>query len=74
MNILDFPGKDDVSYVLNTPVKKPKTRDQYLKMCKRFLTEEDYADLCVCILDEDYYNMAESYIQDIVNSYFSFKH
>lgn len=73
-NVVKFPIFEETSTILNTIVKKPKTQQQYLQLCKRFLTEEDYTDICVCILDKDEYTKAETYIQDIVNSYFRFKY
>ena len=57
-----------------TSEQNPTTSKEYLKKCKQILTEEDYMYLCVCILDKDEYTKAETYVQNIVNSYFRFKY
>lgn len=72
MGVVLFPKQYNIEYVLNTPVRTPQNRSDYLKLCKRFLEEDDYNIICKSILDAEEYENAETQIQNIVKSYFSF--
>lgn len=72
MNNVIAINDNNVDVILNTPVRKPTNSVQYLKICKRFLTEDDYASVCIAILDQDEFEVAETQIKNIVETYFSF--
>ena len=69
INVLEFPKP---AIIAGKAVKEPQSRAEYLRIIKRFLTEEDYHDVCVAILDEDYYEVIEEDLAKIVNSYYTF--
>jgi len=68
--VLKFPRA--VEYINNIPTVCPKTADEYVKLCKKLLTEEDYIEVCLCIVNPDQYMEAEEAIKKIVDSYYSF--
>lgn len=53
-------------------VAKPRSGEEYLALCKQFLDAESYRDILCAILDQEYYDDIENYLQVIVNSYYSF--
>lgn len=63
MNVIEFP---------TTKITKFKdSKESFLKVCKTYLTEEDYMLVCTCILDPDEFEKAETQIQNIVETFFS---
>jgi hypothetical protein len=54
-------------------VKDPKTPIDYLFLCKRFLTSEDYEEVLLSIMDEEYYDRADIQIRAIVDTYHNYK-
>jgi len=54
-------------------VEHPETCYEYLLLCKRFLTIEDYKEVLVAIMDIEYYNSAEKQIQEVVDRYREFR-
>lgn len=58
--------------IMDQTIRKPQTRQEYLKVCKRFMDEMMYEELLCSILDDDYYNRSEEEIQGIVRSYYSY--
>ena len=58
--------------VAGVPVDEPKTRYDYLELCKQFLEPEDYEDVLCSIMDREHYNAMERPIRNVVDSYFSF--
>jgi hypothetical protein len=63
---------ENYGYINKTLVKKPKDSLEYLKLCKSYLTEEDYRDTLCAILDLDYYSKIEKHLKDIVDAYYTF--
>lgn len=55
------------------PVQEPKTRADYLELCKQFLEPEDYKDILCGIMDKEHYDGLEDQLQHVIESYFSFK-
>lgn len=82
MNYEPVSNTDNVIYVnffkdhtveLNGDVYyKPKTRNEYLVICKHVLDVETYEELLCGILDKEYYDRCEPKIQDVIHSYYSF--
>lgn len=58
--------------VAGVPVDEPKTRYDYLELCKQFLEPEDYEDVLCSIMDKEHYLAMEKPIRNVVDSYFSF--
>ena len=69
-NILKFPKTYE--YIDNIPTPVPKTAEDYLRLCKKLLTEEDYVEVCMAILDPEEYDATEVEIKRIVDSYYAF--
>lgn len=55
------------------PVEEPKTRFDYLEICKQFLDPEDYQDILCGIMDKEHYDALEPQLCNVIDSYFSFK-
>jgi hypothetical protein len=71
-NVVSINSGRTVGRVNDKIVEIPHSRRDYLNICKKFLTVEDYEELLLCIMDEDYYNNTEQQIAKVVDSYFSF--
>ena len=52
------------------PVALPKTRKEYLNICKKFLEPEDYQDVLCGILDDEHYDALEDCLRNVVDSYY----
>jgi len=72
MKVIQFPTREDVTYIDNKPVQKPKYGHQYLAMCKDILDVLDYEEVLLSILDEAYYKDTDPEIQAMVDAYFTF--
>jgi len=59
--------------IKGTPVEEPETRQDYLYLCKEFLDPEDYQDILCGIMDREHYDALEPQLQQVINSYFSFR-
>ena len=55
------------------PVEEPKTRFDYLEICKDFLDPEDYQDILCGIMDKEHYDALEKPLRNVIDSYYSFK-
>lgn len=71
-NVVSIEGGKSVGFIGNVAVPNPKTGQEYLDLCKKFLTVEDYEEVLLCIMDESYYNDTDKAITDIVDCYYSF--
>jgi hypothetical protein len=69
--IVAFPNRDTTTLCGQT-VQNPKSQEDYLALCKRFLVKEDYKDICVAILDNEHYLQLEPPLQKIVNAYYTY--
>jgi len=73
--IIDFVSNNvpvDFGFVKGEKVKKPKTPQDYQNLLKKFLSTEDYEEVLLCIMDDEYYESADPQIQNIVDAYDSF--
>ena len=68
-NVVSFSNREygDINGVI---VPKPRNRMEYLSLCKRFLIVEDYVDVCIAILDTEWYDKVEQPIKNVVNCYY----
>ena len=72
--IVSFPvPKIDYSFINNDRVICPKNREEYLDICKKFLHNDVYKEILLSIMDSEFYDVAESQIKKVVDSYFIFK-
>ena len=71
-NVVSINGGKEVDVLNGVTIVLPKTRIEYLFLCKEFLTIDDYEEVLCCILDEEYYDKTEEQIQEIVKTYFNF--
>jgi hypothetical protein len=55
------------------PVEEPKTRFDYLEICKDFLDPEDYQDILCGIMDKEHYDALEQPLRNVIDSYYSFE-
>lgn len=76
--VIAFPQKNvirvekELGYIQGIEVEKPKTSQDFLAVCKKFLTKEDYEQLLLSICDIEYYDLADFQIRDIADAYFAF--
>lgn len=79
--IIKFPSKksvvlndkdDKTKVIKGVEVKEPKTRIEYLDICKNFLDPFDYQDILCGIMDEEHYDTLEQKFRNIVDSYYQF--
>ena len=47
----------------------PKTADEYIVMCKKFLTREDYRDILVSLKDNETYESLDERLKNIIACY-----
>lgn len=59
--------------IAGVPVEEPKTRQDFLDLCKQFLEVEDYQDILCGIMDKEHYDALEPQLCKVIDSYFSFK-
>ena len=52
-------------------VTQPTTCVEYLFICKDHLTKEDYEEVLLSIMDEEYFKVADPEIQAIVDGYYN---
>ena len=69
----ELPLDDEVAYVRGMRVKKPKTREECLELCKQYLKPEDYQDVLCGIMDKEHYDALEIAYRKIIDAYFMFK-
>ena len=72
MTVIKFPAREDIIVIDQIPVRKPKNQKEYLFMCKDILNVQDYEEVLLAILDNDYYRDTDKEIQAIVDAYYSY--
>lgn len=53
-------------------IKSPTSRIDYIRLCRRFLCEDDYSGFMKAIFDTDQYNVSNTYIRNLVDAYYSY--
>lgn len=53
-------------------VIRPKTKLEYLTLCKRFLPVQTYKEILVAIIDREFYINSHEYIRKIVDAYYNY--
>jgi hypothetical protein len=72
-NIADDLKNYNGPNIRGVPVEEPKTRSDFLELCKQFLDPEDYQDILCGIMDREHYDALETELCNVIDSYFSFK-
>jgi hypothetical protein len=67
-----YTGKSNCRTVKGVEVPEPRTKKEYLAICKSFLETEDYEEILCGIVDEEYYEAMEGALRRIVDSYYDF--
>jgi 2',3'-cyclic-nucleotide 2'-phosphodiesterase (5'-nucleotidase family) len=70
--VVSISTRQEIELFNGRLVTQPTTGVQYLFVCKENLEIEDYEEVLLSIMDEDYYKKSDKQIQAIVDSYFSF--
>jgi len=52
------------------PVVPPKTQEDYLRICKRFMDEAEYKIVLLGILDSEYFEKARPELKNIIACYY----
>jgi len=71
-NVISLNTRKEVEFLGDVKIQIPKTGVDYLFLCKQFLTIEDYEEILLSIMDEEYYKKADVQLQAIVDGYFKF--
>jgi hypothetical protein len=72
MQVIQFPTIEGVVNIDGKPVQKPKHGYQYLLMCKEILDIQDYEEVLLAIMDEEYYQTTDIEIRAMVDVYYTF--
>ena len=81
-NIIQFPNEKKMQHLqkafsLSPKLEHafqhpPKTRDEYLKVCKNVLEIDDYKDILAGIMDIHIYTTLDTAYQKIIDCYYSY--
>ena len=71
-NVVSFLDRKEVELFNGKMFTRPTSGVEYLFLCKESLTIEDYEEVLLSIMDEDYFEKADTQLQAIVNEYFRF--
>ena len=71
-NVVSIRGGRPVSDINGVVFPTPMSRIEYLAVCKKFLTMEDYRDILCCIMDDSFFHDMDPALKRIIDSYFSF--
>lgn len=71
-NNVVYLKSDSFTEVAGNTIRKPNSRSEYLKVCRRFLDDFMYEELLCSILDREYFDASNEQIQNIVESYYSY--
>ena len=70
--VVSITDRKEVELFNGRLITQPTTSVEYLIICKDHLTIEDYEEVLLSIMDEDYFKAAEPQIQAIVDGYYNF--
>ena len=70
--VISIQNRKEIELFNGRLVTQPTTGVEYLFLCKEHLTIEDYEEVVLSIMDEDYFRKADSQLQAIAKGYFSF--
>lgn len=70
--VVSISTRQEVELFNGALVSQPTSGLEYLFICKEYLTIEDYEEVLLSVMDEDYYKRADPQLQAIVDGYFNF--
>jgi len=70
--VFSITTRQEVELFNGRLVTQPTTGVEYLFILKEHLTIEDYEEVLLSIMDEEYYKKADYQLKAIVDSYFKF--
>lgn len=70
--VISIESRKEIELFNGRLVTQPTTGVEYLFILKEHLTIEDYEEVLLSIMDEDYYKKAEPQLQAIVDGYYRF--
>ena len=70
--VISIQSRKEIELFNGRLVTQPTTGVEYLFLCKDHLTIEDYEEVLLSIMDEEYYKAADNQIKAIVDGYFNF--
>lgn len=53
-------------------IKRPQTRIDYIRMCRRFIDEDDFVAFMKAIFDAGSYDKTTDDIRDLVDCYYTY--
>jgi hypothetical protein len=71
-NVVSIMNRKEVELFNGKLVTQPSSGVEYLFVLKEYLAIEDYEEVLLSIMDEDYYREADKQVRAIVDAYFSF--
>jgi hypothetical protein len=71
-NVISIHNRKEIEVFNGKVITQPTTGVEYLFICKDNLIVEDYEEVLLSIMDEEYFVKAEDQIKAIVNGYFAF--
>ena len=70
--VVSISTRQEIELFNGRLVTQPTTGVEYLFTFKEHLEVEDYEEVLLSIMDEDYYKEADDHIRAVVDGYFSF--
>ena len=70
--IISIQNRKEVEMLNGRLVTQPTSGVEYLFLCKESLTIDDYEEVLLSIMDEEYYQNADIQLKAIVDTYFKF--
>ena len=71
-NVVSFDTRKEVELLNGRLVSQPSSKYEYLFLCKDNLSTDDYEEVLLSIMDNQYYNDSDPQIKAIVDTYFRF--
>jgi hypothetical protein len=70
--IIEFKPRSSRETLMEAISVKSETRYAFLQECKILLTEDDYEELLLMIMDADYYDIGDEQMREITDAYWSY--
>lgn len=71
-NVVSIQNRKKVEVFNGRLVTQPTNGVEYIFLCKETLSIEDYEEVLLSIMDEDYYKQADLQLKAIVDAYFMY--
>ena len=70
--VLKFPKKNNKLTIGTYIFNSPSTAGEYINICHKILTPDDYEEMLCSITDKHYYEASDDQIKDLVDHYHSY--